>query len=150
MTRAREKELRKCGLSTTKAAVLFTVKVIGRDATLAETSRRLLREKHSVSLLLSRMERQGLIKRVKDLPNRNITRIILTRKGEEAYVLSTRSETMPEIVSVLSERERESLWYCLERMRNRALKLAGISYELPFPAGWSQKPRVPGHPLAPA
>ena len=138
MTKARERELEKYGISSIQAAVLFTVQSIGVEATPAEISRRLVREPHSVSGLLSRMEKQGLIKRVKDLPKRNMLRVVMTEKGETAYDQSTKRTTMHEIIGILSENERRRLWDDLEKLRDKSMKLAGIGHELPFPPRWSE------------
>jgi DNA-binding MarR family transcriptional regulator len=137
MVKAREKELEKYGISSIQAAVLFNVQAIGPEATPAEISRRLVREPHSVSGLLNRMEKQGLITRVKDLPKRNMVRVSLTEKGREAYELSTKRFSMHDTMSVLSEVEQSQLWSMLEKLRDKALKLAGIGHELPFPPHWS-------------
>ncbi|MDD5191488.1 MAG: MarR family transcriptional regulator, partial [Dehalococcoidales bacterium] len=101
MVKARDRELEKHGSSTIQAAVLFTIQDIGPEATPAEISRRMVREPHSISGLLSRMEKQGLIKRVKDLPKKNMVRVTLTAKGKEAYEYSTQRAAMYEIMSVL-------------------------------------------------
>ena len=138
MTKARERELEKYGISSIQAAVLFTVQAIGVEATPAEISRRLVREPHSVSGLLSRMEKQGLIKRIKDLPKRNMVRVVMTEKGETAYDQSTKRTTMHEIIGILSENERRRLWDDLEKLRDKSMKLAGIGHELPFPPRWSE------------
>lgn len=137
MVKARERELEKYGISSIQAAVLFTIQAIGAEATPAEISRRLVREPHSVSGLLNRMEKQHLITRVKDLPKRNMVRVVMTDKGREAYEQSTKRLSMHEIMSVLSEAERNQMWGYLERLRDKAMKLAGIGYELPFPPHWS-------------
>jgi MarR family transcriptional regulator for hemolysin len=139
MTKAREKELEKHGISSIQAAVLFTIQAIGQDATPAEISRRLVREPHSVSGLLSRMEKQRLIKRVKDLPKRNMVRIVMTEKGWAAYEESTKRIVMHEVMAVLTESEKRDLWETLQKLRDKALKLAGIGHELPFPPRWSDE-----------
>jgi DNA-binding MarR family transcriptional regulator len=133
MFKARGKELEKYGISSTQAAVLFTIQNIGKSATPAEISRRLIREPHSISGLLSRMEKQGIIKRVKDLPKRNMLRISLTAKGKELYKLTAKRDSMHEVFAVMSPEEKNILWGYLERLRDRSLKLAGIGYEMPFP-----------------
>jgi len=133
MTRARERELEKAGISSIQAAVLFTIQAIGPEATPAEISRRLVREPHSVSGLLSRMEKQGLIKRVRDLPKRNMVRVVMTAKGQHAYEQSTQRRAMHDIMGALTEAERKELGSYLERLRTRAMKIAGIGHELPFP-----------------
>ena len=137
MVKARERELEKVGISSIQAAVLFTIQSIGTEATPAEISRRLVREPHSVSGLLNRMEKQGIIRRVKDLPKRNMVRVIMTEKGEAAYRQSTKRLSMHEIMAALSEDDRNQMWSYLEKLRDKAMKLAGIGYELPFPPHWS-------------
>jgi DNA-binding MarR family transcriptional regulator len=137
MVKARERELEKVGISSIQAAVLFTIQSIGTEATPAEISRRLVREPHSVSGLLNRMEKQGIIRRAKDLPKRNMVRVVVTDKGREAYEQSTKRLSMHEIMAALSEDERNQMWGYLEKLRDKAMKLAGIGYELPFPPHWS-------------
>ena len=60
----RERELLPQNLSATSAAILFLVNAMGADVTPAKISRMLLREPHSVSGILIRMEKNGLLKRV--------------------------------------------------------------------------------------
>lgn len=138
LVRAREKELEKYGISSIQAAVLFNLQAIGDEATPAELSRRLVREPHSVSGLLNRMEKQGLITRNRDLPKRNMVRVMMTEKGKQAYELSKKRVSMHDTLAILSEQERNQLWNTLEKLRDRALKLTGIGHELPFPPHWSE------------
>lgn len=55
------------GITPEQAGVLFCIKVIGKEATPAKISRYTIREPYTVSAMLNRMERKGLIKKVKDL-----------------------------------------------------------------------------------
>jgi len=84
------------------------------------------------------MEKQGLIKRVKDMPRKNMVRVTLTKKGEETYLRTMPRLTMHETMSVLTEEERKQLWNSLQKIRERALKLAGVGRELPMPPLWFQ------------
>lgn len=138
MVKARERELEKVGISSIQAAVLFTIQAIGAEATPAEISRRLVREPHSVSGLLNRMEKQGTIRRIRDLPRRNMIRVEMTDKGREAYEQSTQRLSMHETMSALSDEDKKHLWDYLEKLRDKAMKLAGIGHELPFPPHWSE------------
>jgi DNA-binding MarR family transcriptional regulator len=138
MMKARDRELEKYGISSIQAAVLFNIRTIGHDTTPAEIARRLVREPHSVSGLLSRMEKQGLLKRVKDLPRKNMVRVVLTKKGEEVFLHTMPRTTMHQTMSVLTEEERKILWTALQKIRERALRLAGVGHELPFPPLWFQ------------
>jgi len=133
MLRARDKELRKTGISRIQSAVLFIVKNMATPATPAAISRRLLREPHSTSELLSRMEKKGLVKKVKDLERRNQVRIVITEKGEEAYHRSRAMEAISRMLSCLSLEERDNLWTYLDKLRDKALDELGAEYMLPFP-----------------
>jgi len=133
MIRARENEVREFGISMMQAAVLFIVKAIDGPATPAEISRWLFREPHTVSGLLDRMEKQGLVRQVKDLERKNMIRVVITGKGEEAYQRSRDLKVIRTILSSLSAKQREALRPYLETLRNKALGELGVKYQLPFP-----------------
>ncbi len=63
--KARGKELRQYGITVRQAAILFIIQAIGGKATLTQIANWLFREPHSVSAVLMRMEKDGLINRVK-------------------------------------------------------------------------------------
>jgi len=126
-------ELRQIGISSRQAAVLSIVKAITVPATPAEISRWLFRQPHTVSGLLNRMEKQGLVRKVNDLERKNMIRIVLTEKGEQAYQRSRGVKVIDKILSCLSPEERDSLRTYLETLRNKALGEIGNRYQLPFP-----------------
>jgi len=122
----RERELKKIGISTPKAEILFTIEAIGYRAMPSEISRHLLREFHSVSSILSRMEKQGLVKKVNDLDRKNLVRVCLTDKGRQVYHEAVKRETILKILSCLSETEGQQLESSLKKLRDEALKELGI------------------------
>jgi len=132
MYRAREKELFQLGLTPEQASVLFIVQGTGPRVTPADISRYLLREPHSVSGLLSRMEKDGLIKKVKDLERRNLVRVALTEKGEEALRQSSKRESIHRIMSGLSQEERRQVKTSLQKLWNKAMEELGGESEAPF------------------
>jgi len=130
----RETELREDGLTAMHAAALLVIKTIGDKATPAEISRLMVRKPHSVSGLLSRMEKAKLIKRTKDLHRKNLVRVSITEKGEEAYKLAIKRKVVQKIVSSLSAEQQKQLTSCLEFLRDRGLKEMGTEpRNLPFP-----------------
>jgi len=131
--KAREKELRPLGITATQAAVLFIIEAIGNEATATELSRWLLREHHSVSGLLSRMEKEGLISRSKDSPSQNLARVTLTEKGRQAYYQSTQRVSIHNIMCTLSQEERQQLSSILKKMRAEGLQLLVGDRKPPFP-----------------
>jgi len=121
--KARRKELTRYNISPRQSAVLFYIRAIGDKATPAEISRGLFREPHSVSEILGRMEKQGLLRKVKDLRRKNMVRVELTEKGREACNHSEKRASIDKILSTLSNEERQQLGFYLERLRDKALQL---------------------------
>lgn len=133
MRKARDNELREFRISRMQAAILFIVNAIDGPATPAEISRWLFREPHTVSGILERMEKQGLVRQVKDLERKNMIRVIITEKGEEAYQQSRELKVVRTILSSLSPEQMDTLRPYLETLRNKALGELGVKYQLPFP-----------------
>ena len=130
---ARQKELAQYGITTRHAAALFAIQAIGDEATPAEISRWVFREPHSVSGILSRMEKTGLVKKTKDLDKKNLIRVILTEKGRQAYRQATKRESINRVFSALAEEDRQQLESLLELLWEKALKDLGVAVKPPFP-----------------
>ena len=133
MHKVRARELLQYGITPEESGVLFVIQAIGWRATPAEISRWLLREPHSISGLLKRMEKKGLLKRVKDLDRKNQIRVTITEKGLEAYNQSNNRDSIHRIVSAISKEECQKLKACLEKLLIKALEELGRSYKPPFP-----------------
>jgi DNA-binding MarR family transcriptional regulator len=135
MLRARQNELKGKNITMMQASVLFIAKSIDAPPTPAEISRWIFREPHTVSVLITQMEKQGLVRKVKDLDRKNLVRIEITEKGEEAYRRSREDATViGEIFSCLSLAEADQLQAYLERLRDDALKkFGGRKLSLPYP-----------------
>ena len=131
--KVRQKELNQHGISNIQAMVLFVIQAIGNKATPAEISRWVFREPHSISELLNRMKKEGLVRKVKDLERKNLVRVVITEKGQQVYRQSTKIESIRRVISSLSEEERQQLRSCLETLRDRALKELGVDRKPPFP-----------------
>lgn len=130
--RARERELDEIGLSAIQAGVLFFVSTSEEPVTPAVLSRSLHREPHTISGLLTRMEKQGLVKRVKDLKRKNQVRIALTSKGRKAYEQQNKTGVISVILAPLSAAERTNLGGYLEKLRNTALRELRARIPLPY------------------
>ncbi len=119
---ARTRELSKYGLSMMRAAVLLVLQTRDNNATPTEISQWLLREPHTISALLDRMEKDGLIRRYRDLRKRNTVRVVMTEKGRTAYQQSLQRETFHNVMSVLSDEEREQLRNGMTKLWLRVLQ----------------------------
>ena len=134
---AREKELSNYGLSPIEMAVLFYIQIIerttDRKTTATEIARWLFRKRNSISELLGRMEKKGLVKKIRDLDKKNSVRITLAEKGQQLYSQAMEGQIINKLLSSLSEEERRHLWPGLGRLRNNAIRELGISQKPPFP-----------------
>ena len=125
-TRAREKELYRYGLTPEQAQVLFVAQALGNKATPAAISRLILRQPHTVSTIVDRMQKKGLVKKVKDLERKNLVRVALTKKGSEAYALTTKRGPIHRILGTLNPEEREVFHGYLAKVMMRAREELGL------------------------
>ena len=132
MRKVRAKELAKLHISPEESGVLFLSQALGHDATPAEISRWLLREPHSVSSLITRMEKEGLVIKVKDLKRKNMLRVEPTSKGKRAYEESEKTHSIHRIISALSKDQRRQLRTHLETLLDKSLEELGIVERIPF------------------
>ena len=129
--KTRQKELYRYDLSAVEAGTLWAIQTIGEKATPTKITRWLLREPHTVTELLNRMVKKGLVTKTNDLERRNMIRISVTEKGRQAYGQSTKRKSIHKVMSSLSEEERQQLMASLRKLRDRAFKELRIEYK-PF------------------
>lgn len=122
INRCREKELRRFKITPEQAGVLNCIYNLGEDATPADLTRWLSRKPSSVSILLKRMEKQGLIVKKTDLKKKNIIRLSLTDKGLKAYGYVREYNSFVTIFKVLPEDQQQQLWELLKPLLDQALK----------------------------
>jgi DNA-binding MarR family transcriptional regulator len=125
--KARQRELNRYGISEEQAAVLFTVRRRGRDVTPSMIARELLLEYHSVAEQLVRMEKDGLIRRVRYLDGKSNLQVEMTTKGREYFRKSARRRSTTAIFSALTDEERHQLWALLAKVRDETVRRLDIS-----------------------
>ncbi len=134
LIRNRTKDLHAHGITIRQSTVLVLLEKLGDKATPAEISRWVIREPHTISDFLKRMERDGLIRRVKDLKRKNMIRVEVTEKGHEAAHNAMKMEAIHKIMPVLTEEEHRQLRASLEKLWNRALEELRIESRPMFPS----------------
>lgn len=120
--RVAEAELRALDLTMIQAAVLYWVKTSKTPPTPADLSRLLFRRPHTVSDLLNRMEKQGLVRRRRDSERKNVSRIVLTDKGEQAFKRQKEVGAVARILSDLTPEESETVMKALDKLRKKAIE----------------------------
>ena len=122
--KAVKSDVAKHGILPRQAAVLVTLINIGREATPRELSENLLRESHSMAEILIRMERRGLVRRIKNPGNGRIT-IAITEKGKQFAKIINENKSVSHLMSCLTREEQEQLYHCMKKLAEKSLKLMG-------------------------
>jgi DNA-binding MarR family transcriptional regulator len=115
--RAREVELSRVKISLIQAMVLHALKISSEPLTPSKLARMLCREQHSMSALIDRMEKQGLVEKKHDLSSKNLVRVVVTAKGEEVFQRQRSVNAVINLTSGLTKEERETLGSCADKMR---------------------------------
>ena len=123
--KVRGKELGRYGISAMHAAVLDTIQEIGHKATPAEIARHMVREPHTISNLVVRMEKQGLVRKVNDLGRKNLVRVVLTPKGKEAYAKISKRVSTRKLMSDMSEEEFRQMMQFMQKIQAKAYESLG-------------------------
>jgi DNA-binding MarR family transcriptional regulator len=116
----------KYGLTTEQYAVLATMKYLGNPTRPTDIARWLERSTNSISIIVERMVRAGLVKRIRDSNDRRVVRLTITGKGEDALkpAILVGSEFLQQVLSPLSREDRHALVTSLETVKYEAYKYA--------------------------
>ena len=107
LTKARQKELNQYNMYARQCAILLTIEAIAENATPGKIAQCVFREPHSIAGLLGRMEKQGLVRKIKAKRNQKI--IELTETGRKALQLARKRESVHKIMSCLPGKARQEL-----------------------------------------
>ncbi len=117
MSKVRTNELRKYHISTNTAAVLDCVYSFDNSAIPSQIAKWLIKAPQSVSGILNRMEKRGMIQKSVDPKRKNVVRVNLTKIGEQTYKNVLKRKAIHVIFSSLSEEEKQQLWKVLEKVQ---------------------------------
>jgi DNA-binding MarR family transcriptional regulator len=112
----RQRELSPYNIATQQLFLLRTIQSLGSKATMLKLANEIDREIGVVSKQTIVLEKDGLIKRIKDAPKSRRLRIELTEKGLDMITIPRESKTIDEALSFLTEEEREQLHSSLNKV----------------------------------
>ena len=106
----------KYGLTTEQFSLLAAVKSRGGSLTPIQLATILARSPNSVSNLVDRMVKAGLVRRMRNRKDRRLVNVSLTSKGENAVRPAAPAgwEFIQKILSPLSDKEKQALYTMLE------------------------------------
>lgn len=114
-------------LTTEQHTVFMAIKHIDAPVRITDIARWLDRSTNSVSMIIDRMVKAGLVRRVRDRKDRRTVFVNMTSQAEKAYVVATVAGwgLIQEILSSLSDEDRLTLIRLLETLRDKAYNYLG-------------------------
>jgi DNA-binding MarR family transcriptional regulator len=126
INKLRQRELYQIGIHGRRSAILLTIDLLGDNATPNAIAELLFRRRHTISDLLTKMEVEGIIKKVYDLKKKNMVRVIFTEKGRRIMQQTHNRESIHTVMTVLSSAEQKQLHSILYKLRNGILTGNGM------------------------
>ena len=128
ITKCEEDSFAEVGIPLQQFFVLSVIKSIPDPVTPSIVANWVDRNQNSITLIIDRMEKEGLVKRVRDLKDRRALRLIITAKGEEKIKLGRKParELQEKILSVLTPEELTTFAVLLRRVREATFEYRNI------------------------
>ena len=131
VTNAVELEIKHLKMTQPQVRVLTMLSREDKPVTLDELANWTLKEFNSVSTLINRMEKKGLVKKTKTNGDLK-TYVTLTEKGSELYHKQVTERSIHLIFDKLSVQEKKQLESTLKKVRDTTRDLLGLDYRPPF------------------
>jgi len=111
------------GLTTEQFAVLVSIEYLGEPARITDIARWLERSTNSISMIVDRMVKAGLLRRVRDKGDRRTVNTFITSKGNNALKPAARAswEVIQKIMSSLSYEDKGALFGLLGTLKYEIL-----------------------------
>jgi len=123
MTRARQYELAPYHISPRQAYILFLLyNRVDQTITLRELAWQTDRKINTLSVNMTKMEKEGFIQKIRSTPGSINISYKLTPKGTDIYLKCKREKSVKAIMSVLSSEEHHQLITMLEKITTEAEK----------------------------
>jgi len=126
-----ELELRHLRITQPQVRILTMLSREDSPVTLEELSNWTLKEFNSVSTLINRMEKNGLVKKIKK-DGELKTYILLTDRGSILYHQKVTERSIHLIFEKLSSAEKKRLEALLKKVRETTRDLLGLDFKPPF------------------
>jgi DNA-binding MarR family transcriptional regulator len=130
LVRARELELFQFGITQEQAGLLRTLMDNGGSLTNADIADIMIRQINSVTTLVSRMEKLGLVKKKKPANDMKII-VSITPKGRNIYQ-SVTTKSIHLAFSDLSHEDKQRLIKYFEHLKEKGRHMLGMDQKLPF------------------
>jgi DNA-binding MarR family transcriptional regulator len=123
----RKLELSKYNILPVQSYILFIIKALGNETTPSKISEYVYQQRSSISDILNRMVKQGLIRKTNKSGGNKRVIVTLTAKGEKALTLSKNREYLHKVMSSLTEENKGQLESAMEILRDNAINELSIT-----------------------
>ncbi|MFP3898156.1 MAG: MarR family winged helix-turn-helix transcriptional regulator [Dehalococcoidia bacterium] len=122
--RCQDRAVGEFGLTAEQYSVLVAIAFLDDPVRATDIGRWMDRKVNSISMIVDRMVRAGLVSRERDLPDRREVRLAITKEGEQALKAANPkvSRLVEDILSSLSREDAHNLIRTLETLRDRAAR----------------------------
>jgi DNA-binding MarR family transcriptional regulator len=130
LSRAENAIFAQVGLTIRKHVVLFALRNLPDPVTVTDVAHWLDRNPNGISMLVDRMVKDGLINRVKDMPDRRSVRLVITPKGEKAINRGNKLTTKiyKGLFEGISDDDFEKIGGLLEKVRYKTMDFLKLEY----------------------
>jgi DNA-binding MarR family transcriptional regulator len=123
----RKLELSEYNILPVQSYILFIIKALGNETTPSKISEYVYQQRSSISDILNRMVKQGLIRKTNKSGGNKRVIVTLTAKGEKALTLSKNREYLHKVMLSLTEEEKGQLESAMEILRDSAVNELSIT-----------------------
>jgi DNA-binding MarR family transcriptional regulator len=118
----------KTGLTSKQVAVLMAIKQAPDPVTQTDVANWQDRDATSITSIIDRMSKDGLVKRLKDLKDRRSVHLVITPKGEKilGQAREPTGQLMMDIMSCLTDKETQTLIKLLDKIRDKTFEHRNI------------------------
>ena len=128
IARLRELELAQYGLTPEQAYVLDILNANGGSTTMGQIADMTLRPHHTISTLIERMAKHGLLEKRRTPQDRRSYEIVVTAKGDELF-RKVKRKSIEMAFSTLSKEDKRLLSSILKRLLSRSYELSGKQFD---------------------
>ena len=129
--RAVELELSQYQISQPQVKIMHILAQSDNGITLDSLANIAVRELNSISTLVNRMQKKGLVKKNRTPEDQKIY-VKLTDKGKDIYNNTVTEQAIYLIFDTLSAEEKKELSVLLTKLLSKARNLLGLDYKPPF------------------
>jgi DNA-binding MarR family transcriptional regulator len=124
-------ELAQYQMSQSQVKVMHMLAQSEEGLTPGQLSESAIRELNSITTLINRMQKKGLVTKVKKDGDQK-TYVVLTDKGLDIYNNTVTERSITLIFDTLTYEEKSQLTSLLSKLQTKARNLLGLDYKPPF------------------